>query len=343
MLASSFADPEAAPLFGQLLEQVEIGKTILHIGRDFSELLRIKFARKLLADTVLAVQRAEDLIRDWDQLTPEDLMVRHHTVFTELGEVLDRLRSTGVELVGVGAFAAVGTIRLHVLFQQPGFFPEQLHLFRGEVADLGNHVMSMVNQIREEVAPRYAIESIYSSPGVLVLGPEMCEYRIDGNLVGRFPRGEAFERQKQDLHHDLESKLIPLAKIVEEWRVAKAEDSIRQAYWRVLERPAEEAEIAGFLIPFRAGRSERTLIRELAVSAEHRKTFIDPNPPRKRIEVLFDHLLACSPEPEEIDAWVGFLQQSGVETVIDRLLDSPEYRESFGEYQIPGQERAERR
>ncbi|MEQ1759659.1 MAG: phycobilisome rod-core linker polypeptide [Vicinamibacterales bacterium] len=84
--------------------------------------------------------------------------------------------------------------------------------------------------------------------------------------------------------------------------------------------------------------SVRDLVRDLALSQEHRRRFLGGNNPEPRAAVtqLYMHLLGRQPDAEGLQGHSQTLSAQGVEPVIDALMNSPEYQNAFGFDTVPG-------
>lgn len=108
---------------------------------------------------------------------------------------------------------------------------------------------------------------------------------------------------------------------------------IRKAYFRVLEREHDEDGMKTYSEKFlNDGWSVRTLIKVLATSPEHRTRFVDNNSPERICDILADHLLAKNNGSE----WVQEYKQNGLEILVNKIINSKDYIDNFGDFGVPG-------
>lgn len=82
--------------------------------------------------------------------------------------------------------------------------------------------------------------------------------------------------------------------------------------------------------------SVRDFIRAIAQSELYKEKFFYSSPQVRFIELNYKHLLGRAPYDEsEISYHVNLYNQHGYEAEINSYLDSPEYRESFGDSVVP--------
>jgi phycocyanin-associated rod linker protein len=80
----------------------------------------------------------------------------------------------------------------------------------------------------------------------------------------------------------------------------------------------------------------RDFVRAIAHSELYREKFFYSNPQVRFIELNYKHLLGRAPYDEtEISFHVDLYNTQGYDADIDSYLDSPEYRESFGDWVVP--------
>ena len=87
----------------------------------------------------------------------------------------------------------------------------------------------------------------------------------------------------------------------------------------------------------RSGRiNVMDFIRMLAKSDRYRSLFWDKYPPTTAIELNFKHLLGRAPaSSDEISRHLAIVAEGGFSAEIDSYLDSDEYLENFGTFQVP--------
>jgi hypothetical protein len=85
----------------------------------------------------------------------------------------------------------------------------------------------------------------------------------------------------------------------------------------------------------------KELVRRVAKSQEYMQRFGQTEPgeavPFERaVARLYRHVLGRQPDDGGLRTWTRVAQQQGLSTVVDRLVDSTEYTNNFGEWGIPG-------
>ena len=85
----------------------------------------------------------------------------------------------------------------------------------------------------------------------------------------------------------------------------------------------------------------REVVRAIATSPEymHRFVYTEPGearPYERSVERLYRHLLGRQPDAAGLRTYSRIAEVSGAEAVIDRLIDSREYRQQFGDWGVPG-------
>lgn len=135
--------------------------------------------------------------------------------------------------------------------------------------------------------------------------------------------------------------LVPIFASAQQPCTSDADSTVDAIYRRVLERPAggEGNERAAQL---RNGQTTvRQLVREVAKSPEHRERFLLVNNPNSRVNAvtnLYRHLLGRAPDQAGVNSHVEALARNeDINSIIDLMIDSPEYQQQFGEDRVPGE------
>ena len=133
--------------------------------------------------------------------------------------------------------------------------------------------------------------------------------------------------------------LLPAAAGAQQPCTSDARHVVNELYQHILERSADRGSDQ-WVRQLRSGQATvREVVRQLVVSSEHAQRFVPTESPDDReraVRNLFRHILGREADPSGLRAHVQGLEGQGVGAVIDNMLDSPEYRERFGEYGIPG-------
>lgn len=135
--------------------------------------------------------------------------------------------------------------------------------------------------------------------------------------------------------------LVPIFASAQQPCTSDADSTVDAIYRRVLERPAggEGNQRAAQL---RNGQTTvRQLVREVAKSPEHRERFLIVNNPNSRVNAvtnLYRHLLGRAPDQAGVNSHVEALARNeDINSIIDLMIDSPEYQQQFGEDRVPGE------
>ena len=135
---------------------------------------------------------------------------------------------------------------------------------------------------------------------------------------------------------------VSRVKFVMKWGLSVTEKNrvIQAAYRQVFERDITRE--YGVALPdleskFRGGEiSTKEFIRCLGKSRLYRTTFYEPFTISRVIEFAVRHFLGRGLRSlEEFQQYFELISQSGLSAVVDRLVDSPEYSDYFGEETVP--------
>jgi len=115
---------------------------------------------------------------------------------------------------------------------------------------------------------------------------------------------------------------------------ADARQVIEQVYRQVLERSADPS-ASDWLDHLSRGATVREIVRAIAKSPEHLRRVGSQDRDDMVVDV-YRHLLNRGPDPEALK-YAGILVSTrGSASLIDQIVDSPEYRQRFGEWSVPG-------
>jgi hypothetical protein len=120
-----------------------------------------------------------------------------------------------------------------------------------------------------------------------------------------------------------------------------ARQVVNELYRHMLERQAD-AGSAHWVQQLESGRmTVREVVRAIAMSPEYARRFFyaesgESTPYERSVGRLYRHLLGRQPDPEGQRVFARVAQQSGPDAVIDRILNSNEYRQQFGDWGVPG-------
>jgi Ca2+-binding EF-hand superfamily protein len=120
-----------------------------------------------------------------------------------------------------------------------------------------------------------------------------------------------------------------------------AREVVDQLYRHMLERQADAAS-AGWVQQLESGRTEvRGVVREIAKSPEYVRRFYytedgEGTPYARSVARLYRHILGRQPDAEGQRVNAELAQRRGADAVIDRIIDSNEYDQQFGDWGVPG-------
>ena len=120
-----------------------------------------------------------------------------------------------------------------------------------------------------------------------------------------------------------------------------ARQVVNELYRHMLERQPD-AGSAHWVQQLESGRmTVREVVRAIASSPEYTQRFFfaesgESTPYERSVGRLYRHLLGRQPDPEGERVFARLAQQSGPDAVIDRILNSNEYRQQFGDWGVPG-------
>ena len=115
---------------------------------------------------------------------------------------------------------------------------------------------------------------------------------------------------------------------------------IKAAYRQVFERDVRRAygtSVGDLESKVKNGElSVKEFVRRLGKSPAYRKEFYEPFVNSRVVELAFRHFLGRAPETtEEFSAYFEIVTRSGLNALIDALVDSAEYGDYFGEETVP--------
>jgi hypothetical protein len=113
-----------------------------------------------------------------------------------------------------------------------------------------------------------------------------------------------------------------------------ARQVIEQVYRQVLERSADPG-ASVWVDRLSRGTTVREVVRGIAQSPEHLQRFGSQSRENMVVDV-YRHLLNRGPDPEGMKNAGIFVTMRGSASLVDQLVDSPEYRERFGDWTVPG-------
>lgn len=119
------------------------------------------------------------------------------------------------------------------------------------------------------------------------------------------------------------------------------EEAVRILYRRLLGREADEAGLRGFTEQARRDGIE-SVARAIATSAEFRQRAgtsgvdIDDAAYENAVRTLYRHLLGRDPDGGAAQTFARTAAANGLDAVVDAIMNSDEYRRSYGDDVVPG-------
>jgi Ca2+-binding EF-hand superfamily protein len=116
---------------------------------------------------------------------------------------------------------------------------------------------------------------------------------------------------------------------------------VNELYRHILERGADPGS-AGWVQQLESGQSTvRDIVRSIAKSPEHIQRFHkaeagEGTPYERSVAQLYRHILGRQPDATGQRVHAELVQRNGPEAVIDRIIDSAEYDQQFGDWGLPG-------
>lgn len=115
---------------------------------------------------------------------------------------------------------------------------------------------------------------------------------------------------------------------------------VDEIYRHMLERGADPGS-SGMVERLTSGNATvRDVVREVAKSPEHRQRFYNPqegNVANERaVGALYRHILGRQADPAGQRTYAEMAARRGLDAVVDSLLESSEYNQSFGDWGVPG-------
>jgi Ca2+-binding EF-hand superfamily protein len=128
--------------------------------------------------------------------------------------------------------------------------------------------------------------------------------------------------------------VVPSLSLAQQPCTADPAQVIEQVYRQVLERSADPG-ASVWVDRLSRGTTVREIVRGIAQSPEHLQRFGSQSREGMVVDV-YRHLLNRGPDPEGMKNAGVFVTMRGSASLVDQLVDSPEYRERFGDWTVPG-------
>lgn len=133
----------------------------------------------------------------------------------------------------------------------------------------------------------------------------------------------------------------PVVALAQQPCTTDARHVVNELYRHMLERAADPGS-AGWVQQLESGQSTvRDIVRSIANSPEHtqrfHKTEVGEGTPYERsVAQLYRHILGRQPDATGLRVHAELAQRAGPDAVIERILNSNEYDQQFGDWGVPG-------
>jgi Ca2+-binding EF-hand superfamily protein len=119
-----------------------------------------------------------------------------------------------------------------------------------------------------------------------------------------------------------------------------ARQVVNELYRHMLERGADAGSNA-WVAHLERGGTVRELVRAIALSDEHRQRFWrqesgEEVPHIRAVGTIYRHILGRQPDGQGARDWATRANRSGMETIVNAIIDSGEYERQFGNWGVPG-------
>ncbi len=154
------------------------------------------------------------------------------------------------------------------------------------------------------------------------------DWTVPGSSLRYCAGGEQASRQ---------ARRVPIPQSSENTRqpcTVNARRIIQQVYRQVLERSPDPG-ASGWLEHLSRGATVREIVRAIAKSPEHLQR-VGSQDRNNMVVDVYRHLLDREPDAEAMNRAGVFASMRGPASLIDQIVDSPEYLERFGDWTVPG-------
>lgn len=127
--------------------------------------------------------------------------------------------------------------------------------------------------------------------------------------------------------------LVPSLALAQQPCTTDARRVVEEIYRHVLERAPDQGSTV-WVERLMSGTSVREIVRGIAKSPEHIQRF-GTEARESVIRTMYRHILNREPDAQGHRDAVNTASRQGVGVVIDQFIDSPEYQQKFGDWQVP--------
>jgi Ca2+-binding EF-hand superfamily protein len=119
-----------------------------------------------------------------------------------------------------------------------------------------------------------------------------------------------------------------------------ARQVVNEIYRHMLERGADAGSNA-WVQQLERGGTVREVVRAIALSDEHQQRFWRPEageevPYVRAVGTMYRHILGRQPDAAGARTWAAQAGRNGMNSIVDQIINSPEYNQQFGDWGVPG-------
>jgi Ca2+-binding EF-hand superfamily protein len=119
-----------------------------------------------------------------------------------------------------------------------------------------------------------------------------------------------------------------------------ARQVVNELYRHMLERGADAGSNA-WVDQLQQGTTVREVVRAIAKSSEHEQRFWrqeagEEAPYVRAVGTIYRHILGRQPDTAGARAWANQANRSGMDAIVDSIVNSPEYSQQYGDWGVPG-------
>lgn len=119
-----------------------------------------------------------------------------------------------------------------------------------------------------------------------------------------------------------------------------ARQVINELYRHMLERGADAGSNA-WVNHLQQGGTVRDVVRAIALSDEHEQRFWrqesgEATPYIRAVGTIYRHILGRQPDAAGARDWAVRANRSGMDSIVNSIVNSPEYNQQYGEWGVPG-------
>jgi hypothetical protein len=132
--------------------------------------------------------------------------------------------------------------------------------------------------------------------------------------------------------------LVPVHGWAQQCTTSDPNTVVDEIYRQILERPTNNDHDV-WLDHLRNGTTVKEVVRQVAKSPEHQQVIGTGTSTVERQRAagrVYDHLLGRRADSGEMRYRATYLQEKGLDSLVDDIVGSPEYNQNFGDWRVPG-------